>query len=175
MLFNHNFTCSFVCTQGVHVLVLSIKGFSWLWYRYRVFCQSQVKLFLHKAKIKNLYFHLNLLLSLFYSLCSFFFSNISFELAIFCILFFFVLGKCVLIRACYHMYTSQSRKKTFKTAWVTWTTNHTNWNWLLIGSKFIGVSITFLGHCLESYCCFCLLTLYVMFVLYMQGCTFLIC
>lgn len=82
--------------------------------------------------------------------------------------FFFVLGKCVLIRACYHMYTSQSRKKTFKTAWVAWTTNHTNWNWLLIGSKFVGVSITFLGHCLESYCCFCLLTLYVMFVLYMQ-------
>ena len=52
-----------------------------------------MKLFLHKAKIKNLYFHLNLLLSLFYSLCSFFFPNISFELTIFCILFFFCTWK----------------------------------------------------------------------------------
>ena len=52
-----------------------------------------MKLFLHKEKIKNLYFHLNLLLSLFYSLCSFFFSNISFELTIFCILFFFCTWK----------------------------------------------------------------------------------
>lgn len=52
-----------------------------------------MKLFLHKAKIKNLYFHLNLLLSLFYSLCSFFFPNISYELTIFCILFFFCTWK----------------------------------------------------------------------------------
>lgn len=131
------------------------------------FCHSQVNLFLHKAKIKHFYFHLNLFLSLFYSLSSFFFQTQALN-SPFSAFYFFCAWKCVLIRACYCMYASQSKKKTFRTAWVTWTTNHMNWNWPFIGclgSKFTGVSITFLAHCLESYCCFCLLTLYVMFVL----------
>ena len=89
----------------MHVLVLSIKGSCWLCYRYRVFHHSQVKLFLHKAKIQNLYFHLNFLLSSVYGL-SFFFSKCKLWTHRFLHFIFFMLGKCVLIRACYHRYAS---------------------------------------------------------------------
>lgn len=102
--FNYNLTYLFLCcTQGEHVLVLSIKGSCWLWYRYRVTAHMLNSFFI-KTKKKNLYFHLNLLLSSFYGLCSFFFEHKLWTHR--SAFYFFVLRKCVLISACYHMYAS---------------------------------------------------------------------